>query len=125
MFRKLLATTLLLLGAWGVATAQPSGLAPENPARRQVAALIDESAALSLPVRVERAFMLTLQAAHDALQQGQVPKALVHLKTFAVEVRGAKRAKRLPAEAADLLIARAEEAMNMCHRRTASRLNGQ
>jgi len=112
MIRRTLAVVLLLLGALGVATAQPlDGLAPENPASGQITTLMQESAALSLPVRVERAFSLTLNAAHDALREGQVSRALTLLRTFAFEVRGVKRAKRLRADAADALLARVEEAI--------------
>ena len=67
---------------------------------------MDESAALSLPVRVERAFRLTLHAANDALREGEISRALtLLLRTFTFEVRGVKRAKRLHADAADVLIA--------------------
>ena len=112
MIRRTLAVVLLLLGALGVATAQPlDGLAPEDPAHIQISTLIQESAALSLPVRVDRAFRLTLNAAHDALREGQVSRALTLLRTFTFEVRGVKRAKRLRADVADALIARAEEAI--------------
>jgi len=103
---------LLLLAALGIATAQPlDGLAPEDPAHIQISTLIQESASLSLPVRVDRAFRLTLNAAHDALREGQVSRALTLLRTFTFEVRGVKRAKRLRADVADALIARAEEAI--------------
>ena len=112
MIRRTLAVVLLLLGALGVATAQPvDGLVPEDPARIQITTLIQESAALSLPVRVDRALRLTLNAAYDALREGQVSRALTLLRTFTFEVRGVKRAKRLRADVADALIARAEEAI--------------
>ena len=107
---------LVLLGA-GHAAANPPESGPVNPAQAHVAALIDESAALSLPPRVERAFLLTLRAADDALRQGESSRARILLKTFAVEVRGVKRARRLPADAADALIARAEAAIETCSRR--------
>lgn len=126
MVRRIFVAVLLLLAALGVATAQPlDGVAPEDPVHAQIAALIDESAALALPVRVERALMLTLRAARGAVDEGQMSTALILLRTFTFEVRGVKRAKRLPAGAADALIARAEAAMHTCHRRTGSRLNVQ
>jgi hypothetical protein len=112
MIRRTLAVVLLLLGALGVATAQPvDGLAPGDSAHIQITTLMQESAALSLPVRIDRAFKLTLSAAHDALREGEVSRALTLLRTFAVEVRGVKRAKRLRADVADALIARTEEAI--------------
>jgi hypothetical protein len=112
MIRRTLAVVLLLLGALSVATAQPvDGLAPEDAVHIQITTLMQESASLSLPVRVDRAFMLTLSAAHDAIREGQVSRALTLLRTFTFEVRGVKRAKRLRADVADALIARAEEAI--------------
>lgn len=126
MIRRTLAVVLLLLGALGVATAQPvDGLAPEDPAHVQITTLMQESAALSLPVRVERALMLTLRGAERALHQGRRADAVVLLRTFTFEVRSIKRAKRVPADAADSLIALAADAMNRCHTRTGSRLNVQ
>lgn len=112
MIRRTFAAVLLLLAAVGVATAQPvDGPAPEDPIHRQIAALIDTSAALALPARVDRALMLTLRGAQDAAHEGQVSIALTFLRTFAFEVRGVKRAKRLRADAADALLARAAEAI--------------
>lgn len=112
MRRRICAAVLLLLAALGVATAQPlAGPAPQDPVHVHIAALIQESAALGLPARVEHALMLTLRAAQDAVHEGQRSRARTLLRTFAFEVRGVKRAKRLPAGAADALIARAVEAM--------------
>ena len=91
------------------AAAQPESDDP--PACRFITALVDESAGLSLPIRVERAFALTLLAANDALHQGDRGKALTLLRTFIFEVRGVKRAQRLNPEAADALVARAEKAI--------------
>ena len=112
MIRRTFAAVLLLLAALGVATAQPlHDLAQQDPAHIHITALIHESATLALPARVERAFRLTLQAANDAYVEGHIAKALLLLRTFTFEVRGVKRAKRLPAPVADALIARAEEAI--------------
>jgi hypothetical protein len=112
MIRRVFAAVLLLLAALGVATAQPlDEPAPQDAARIQIAVLIQESEALGLPARVEHALMLTLRAAEDAVHEGQRSRALTLLRTFAFEVRGVKRAKRLSAGAADALIARAVEAM--------------
>ena len=116
MLRSLVIVLIVLLAA-GRAAAHPPDSAPVNPAQAHVAALMDESAALSLPPRVERAFLLTLRAADDALRQGEPSRARILLKTFAVEVRGVKRARRLAADAADALIARAEAAIETCSRR--------
>ena len=109
MRHTLLAALLVLFASRGVAAAHPPDPAPEEEASGRIAFLIDESAALSLPLRVERAFLLTLHAANDALRRGHVSQAVTLLNTFAFEVRGVKRAKRLRAEAADALIARAED----------------
>ena len=111
MFRTLLLVLVLLITARGVASADPPDLTADDPAYHCIAALIDESAALPLPVRVERAFKLTLHAAHDAFREGQTAKAVILLRTFTFEVRGVRRAKRLSPEAADVLIARAEDAI--------------
>jgi hypothetical protein len=106
---------VLLLVASGAAAANPPNPAqPDDPTQVQVAALINESTALPLPPRVLRAFLLTLFAVNDALQQDDAARARVLLKTFAAEVRGVKRAKRLPPAAADALIARAEAAIETC-----------
>ena len=110
MFRTLLLVFLLLIAAIGPAAAEPRNQA-DDPAYSHISALIEESAALSLPVRVERALTLTLHAANDALRAGETARAIVLLKTFTFEVRGVKRAKRLRAEAADMLMAKAEEAI--------------
>ena len=112
MIRRTFAAVLLLLAALGVATAQPlAGVAPPDPALVQIAALIQESAALGLPARVEHALTLTLRAAQDAVLNGQPSRARTLLRTFAFEVRGVRRAKRLPTGVADALIAKAVAAM--------------
>src|SRR5690349_11412115 len=103
MMRSFVIVLVFLLAA-GRAAAHPPESAPVNPALAHVAALIDESAALSLPPRVERALLLTLRAAHDALRQGDPSRARIFLQTFAVEVRGVKRARRLTGDAADTLL---------------------
>ena len=108
---------LLLVASGPVAASPPNPAQPDDPTRVQVAALINESTALPLPPRVLRAFLLTLFAVNDALQNNDAPRARVLLKTFAVEVRGVKRAKRLPPAVADALIARAEAAIETCSRR--------
>ena len=112
MFRTLLLVVLLLIAGRGAAAADPPDRTADDPAYNYIAAIIDESAALSLPVRVERAFNLTLYAASDAFREGKTASAVVMLRTFTFEVRGVKHARRLRAEAADLLIARAEEAID-------------
>jgi hypothetical protein len=109
MLHTLLAVLLVLFASRGVAAAHPPDPAPVEEASHRIAILIDESAALSLPPRVERAFLLTLHAAGEAIRQGQVSQALTLLRTFAFEVRGVKRARRLRADTADALIARAED----------------
>jgi len=111
MLRTLLLILFCLIAARGLAAADPPDAAADDPTVSCIAALVDESAALSLPVRVERAFKLTLHAANHALRQGETGRAMVLLRTFTFEVRGVKRAKRLHAEAADMLIAKAEEAI--------------
>ena len=111
MTRRLVVAVLLLLAALGVATAQPLASTLGDPAHVQIAALIQESIAMELPPRVEHALMLTLRAAQDAALEGQRSKALTLLRTFAFEVRGVKRAKRVPARTADALIARAVQVM--------------
>jgi len=118
MFRAFGLGLVVLLVASVAAAANPANPAQvDDPTQVHVAALMDQSAALSLPPRVERALLLTLQAAGDALRQGEAARARVLLKTFAVEVRGVKRAKRLPPAAADALIARAQAAIETCSRR--------
>ena len=112
MIRRIFVAVLLLLAALGVATAQPlAGPAPQDPADIQIAALIQESAALGLPARVEHALTLTLRAAQEAAQEGQWSRVLTLLRTFAFEVRGVKRAKRVPGGTADALIAKAVQVM--------------
>jgi hypothetical protein len=118
MLRSFVLALVMLLAASGGAAANPPNPAQDDdPTKVHVAALIDESAALSLPPRVERAFLLTLFAVNEALQQGEPSRARVLLKTFAVEVRGVKRAKRLPPAVADALLARAEAAIQTCSKR--------
>lgn len=119
MFRAFGLIFVLVLVASGAAAAAnpPNPAQADDPTQVHVAALIDESAALSLPPRVERAFLLTLLAVNEALRQGDASRARVLLNTFAVEVRGVKRAKRLPPAAADALIARAQAAIATCARR--------
>ena len=118
MFRAFgLLLVVSLVASVAAAANPPNPAQVDDPTQVQVAALINQSAALSLPPRVERALLLTLQAAGDALRQGEASRARVLLKTFAVEVRGVKRAKRLPPAAADDLIARAEAAIQTCARR--------
>ena len=109
MCRTVLIASLLLFAARGIAAAHPPDAAPQEPPSTQIEALIAGSTALSLPVRVERALLLTLHAAADALRNGEMSKVQMLLKTFAVEVRGVKRAKRVRADAAEALIASAEE----------------
>ena len=117
MFRALGLVLVVLLVASVAAAANPPNPAQiDDRTQVQVAALINQSAALSLPPRVERAFLLTLFAVDEALRQGEASRARVLLKTFAVEVRGVKRANRLPPAAADALIARAEAAIETCAR---------
>ena len=109
MTRKLLAAALLVLGACAVATAEPAVAAPDDPARIYIAALIRESSELSLPTRVERAFLLTLNGANEAILRGEYDTALTLLRTFVFEVRSCKRARRIPAGVADPLIGKAEK----------------
>ncbi len=106
------AVVFLLFAALGIANAQASfGLEPQSTGDRdRIERLMTEMAVLSLPVRVERALMLTLQAADAAVHQGRIPAARVLLRTFAYEVRGVRRAGRLAADTADVLIAKAERA---------------
>jgi hypothetical protein len=100
----------LLTCCHGIATAAPDDAVPDS-ACSKIAALIDQSAALSLPPRVERAFTLTLMEADHAAHSGDHIKALTLLRTFTFEVRGAKRVHRVPPQAADVLIAGAQEAI--------------
>ena len=110
-------TRVAARGEWPSGGKSANPAQPDDPTRVQVAALINESTALPLPPRVLRAFLLTLFAVNDALQKDDAARARVLLKTFAIEVRGVKRAKRLPPAAADALIARAEAAIEACSRR--------
>ena len=116
MFRTLLVMMLILIAARVLAAARQVEAPAEHSAHSRIAVLMDESAALSLPVRVERAFQLTLHAANNALHEGETARAVVLLKTFTFEVRGVKRAKRLEPEAADMLILIAEEAISALDR---------
>jgi hypothetical protein len=109
MFRTIVFVGFMVLAALGVANAQE--LSPASDDSCQIAALIDTSAALGLPVRVERAFLLTLRTAGDAYHQGEIQRALTLLRTFSFEVRSVKRAKRVRPETADMLLARAEDAI--------------
>jgi hypothetical protein len=109
MCRTVFIASLLLFAARGIAAAHPPDAATREFPSAHLAAVIADSAALSLPVRIERAFLLTLQAAAEALRNGETANAQILLRTFVVEVRGAARAKRVPGDAAGMLIARAEE----------------
>ena len=112
MLRRICAVVFLLLAALGVATAQPlDARASEEAAHLDITALIQQTTALALPARVERAFMLTLNAASDAYLHGEFARTVTLLRTFTYEVRSVKRAKRLPPATADALIARAELAI--------------
>ena len=111
MRRIILTACLLVIASRGIAAAHPPDAAPDAGPAASIAALIAESAALSLPMRVERAFLLTLHAAADALRQGEIVRAQTLLRTFAFEVRGVKRARRVPADVADALIARTDAAL--------------
>lgn len=106
------AVVVLLFAALGVANAQaPLGLVSHSSHDGdRIERLMAEMTALSLPTRIERALMLTLQAADTALHQGRIAQARVLLRTFVYEVRGVKRARRLSADTADGLLARAEQA---------------
>ena len=107
------AVVLLLFAALGVANAQawPELVRHSTGERDRIEHLMTEMAAMSLPPRVERALMLTLQAADAAVHQGRIPAARVLLRTFTYEVRGVKRARRLAADTADALLAKAEQAI--------------
>ena len=109
MFRTIVFVAFMIAAVVAVAAAEPVPQAPDDSC--QIAALIDTSAALRLPPRVERAFLLTLRTAGDAYHQGEIQRALTLLRTFSFEVRGVRRAKRLPPEAADMLLARTEDAI--------------
>jgi hypothetical protein len=111
MFRALILAIVVLAAAHGVAAANPPDPQPDDTALDRIAALIGTSATLELPVRVERAFMLTLQAADEAYNRGEIRRTLTLLRTFAFEVRSVRRAKRLPADAADMLLGRTEDAI--------------
>lgn len=111
---RIIAVTIvvLLFAALSVANAQtPLGLVSHNTQDGdRIERIMAEMTALALPARVERALMLTLQAADAALHHGLILEARVLLRTFAYEVRGVKRARRLSVETADVLLAKAEGA---------------
>ena len=109
MTRRIVVVALIVFAAIAVANAQPSSPALDDSCR--IAALIDATAALGLPTRVERAFLLTLRTAADACHQGEMQRAATLLRTFSFEVRSVRRAKRLRAEAADMLLARTADAI--------------
>ena len=116
MFRHLVIAAALVAGARGLAEADPVSVGSAEPICAQITALIDESVALKLSPRVERAFTLTLHAADAAVHDGETGRALTLLRTFAFEVRSVTRAKRLPEDAAHVLIARAESAIRVLNR---------
>src|SRR5688500_16417493 len=109
MFRALTFVAFITVAQAALATAQslPEALDDACP----IAALIQTSAALELPTRVERAFLLTLRTAGDAYHRGEMPRALTLLRTFAFEVQGVRRAQRLPPDTADMLLGRTEDAI--------------
>jgi hypothetical protein len=109
MFRTICLVAFMTVAVPAVAAAQSVPQPPDDPC--QIAALIDTSAALGLPTRIERAFLLTLRTASDAYHQGDMQRALTLLRTFRYEVRSVRRAKRLPADTADILLARSEDAI--------------
>jgi hypothetical protein len=109
MFRRLVFVGFMIMAVVAVANAQE--LSPASDDSCQIAALIDTSTALALPARVERAFLLTLRTAGDAYHQGEIQRALTLLRTFLFEVRSVKRAKRVRAETADMLLTRTEDAI--------------
>jgi hypothetical protein len=109
VFRTIFFVGFMIVAAIAVANAQ--GLPPESDDSCRIAALIETSAALGLPARVERAFLLTLRTASDAYHQGEIQRARTLLRTFSFEVRSVKRAKRVRAETADMLLARTEDAI--------------
>jgi len=108
VFRYLIVAAALLVGARGLAGADPVNIGSAEPVCARITALIDESVALKLSPRVERAFTLTLYAADAAVHDGQNGRALTLLRTFAFEVRSVTRAKRLQEDAAQALIAGAD-----------------
>ena len=109
MHRTLALSLLLLVGPNEAAATLPANMTAGDSASTVVSQLIVESAGLRLPTRIERAFLLTLHAAADALREGDIASARTMLKTFAFEVRGVKRARRMPAATADPLIEQAEK----------------
>ena len=52
-----MALVLVLFASRGVAAAYPPDPAPDAEASSYVASLIDESVAMALPIRIERAFL--------------------------------------------------------------------
>ncbi|HUP41169.1 MAG TPA: hypothetical protein VM115_13680 [Vicinamibacterales bacterium] len=117
MLRALSFAAFIILAHAAATSAQSLPQAQAQDDTCQIAALIDMSAALELPTRVERALLLTLRTAGDAYHQGEIHRALTLLRTFTFEVRGARRAKRLPPDSADMLLARAEDAIRELARR--------
>lgn len=111
MFRALTFAAFIIFAQAAATTAQSLPQAQAQDDTCQIAALIDMSAALELPTRVERAFLLTLRTAGSAYHHGEIQRALTLLRTFAFEVRGVRRANRLPPDSADMLLARAEDAI--------------
>jgi hypothetical protein len=109
MFRTFVFVAFMAVAASAAAAPQSPPQAPRDSC--EIAALIDASAALGLPARVERAFLLTLRTAGDAYHRGEIQRAVTLLKTFSFEVRGVKRARRLPPDTADMLLARTEDAI--------------
>ena len=104
---------LVLLAAYAAAAASPPAVGSDDTTSTAISALMVELTSLSLPPRVERAFLLTLNAAADAVREGEAAKAQTLLRTFTFEVRSVKRAKRIPAETANPLIERVEKLIVM------------
>jgi len=103
---------LVLLAAYAAVAASPLR-AKSGETASSITALIVELTSLSLPPRVERAFLLTLNAAAEAAREGQTARAQTLLRTFAFEVRGVKRARRITAETANPLIEKVERLIVM------------
>jgi hypothetical protein len=109
MLRAIFFVAFTIAATGALVAAQTASPTPDDSCH--ITALIDTSAALGLPTRVERAFLLTLRTAVDACHQGELRRALTLLRTFSFEVRGVARAKRLRTETADMLLARTEHAI--------------
>jgi hypothetical protein len=110
MMRRIIAMSLLVLfAAYAAVAASPRAPDSDDAAWANISVLIIELTSLSLPPRVERAFLLTLNAAADAAREGQAARAQTLLRTFTFEVRGVKRARRIPAETANPLIEKVEK----------------